>query len=70
MRLFAGIFQQVDNMSEVQIIFLCRTISIIRCAQEGPFLIIEIGVMKKKCMFVSASRPHEQKGFRVSRGYD
>ena len=42
-------------------------ISFINCAQEGASLISkQRAVKKKKCVFVSTSRPHEQNGFRVS----
>ena len=46
-------------MNEVQIIFVCqRTISIIKCAQEGQFLTIKVGVMKKKnvCFNINSLR--------------
>ena len=43
------------------------SISFINCAQEGASLISkQRAVKKKKCVFVSTSRPHEQNGFRVS----
>ena len=54
-------------MSQYCIISICqRTINIINCAQEGAFLINKQRAVKKKCVFVSTSRPHEQNGFRVS----
>ena len=54
-------------MSQYRIIIICqRIISIICCAQEGISLITKQGAAKKICVFASTSRPHEQKGFRVS----
>ena len=43
------------------------SISFINCTQEGASVISKQGaVKKKKCVFVSTSRPHEQNGFKVS----
>ena len=54
-------------MSQYRFISICqRTISIISRTQEGTPLISKNGAVKKKCVFVSTSRPQEQNGFRVS----
>ena len=54
-------------MNQYRIISICqRTINIISCTQEGASLISKQGAVKKKCVFVSTSRPQEQNGFRVS----
>ena len=61
-------FTRKKNISQHQIISICqRTINIINYAQEGASLISKQGeVKKKKCIFVSTTRPHEQNGFRLS----
>ena len=42
------------------------SISFINCTQEGASVISKQGaVKKKKCVFVSTSRPHKQNGFKV-----
>ena len=71
MRVFADIskksFTKKKNMSQYQNISICqRTIAIINCAQEDASLITKQMAVKKKCVFVSTSRPHEQNEFRVS----
>ena len=43
-----------------------RSISFINCIQEGASLIRKQGTERKKCVFVSTSRPHEQNGLKVS----
>ena len=51
----------------VSILSLQLSIAFINCAQECASLISkQREVKKKKCVFASTSRPHEQNGFRVS----
>ena len=48
-------------MIKYRIVSICkRFINIFDCAQEDAPLIIKQGAVKKKCVFVSTSRPHEQ----------
>ena len=55
------------NMSKYQIISICqRLINIINCALEGASLTTKQATVKKKCVFVSISKPQEQNGPRKS----
>ena len=73
MRVFADISKEALQKRRIwvnikSLVFVKElSISFINCAQEGASLISKQGaVKKKKCVFVSTSRPHEQNGFKVS----
>lgn len=71
MRVFIDISE--DNllkrtkMIHALIIIICQiTTIIINCAPEGASMTTIQGTVKKKSVFVSTSKQHEQNGFRVS----
>ena len=52
-----------DALPKIRIIRIChRTINIINCTHEGVSLVTKQEAVKKKCVLVLTSRPHEQHG--------
>ena len=62
------VYLTLDCLSLESLVYLSLELSIsfINCAQEGVSLISKQRAVKKKCVFLSISRPPEQNGFRVS----